>query len=199
MRSSIDRKNPIGAVEIFKRASVDHPDARLILKVNGKEGAPDRDQRLLTAIDGDPRIHVLNRVLTDQEMAELLAACDVYLSPHRCEGFGLMLASALLAGKLVVMTAWSGNMDFANLPGSYLIDYDFVEVDDVSGVYSAHAGRWAAPKVDHAAHVLVRLLNGEMQIDSQRIKASAIDYFGGQIWLERVKSTFQAAALGSMD
>jgi glycosyltransferase involved in cell wall biosynthesis len=45
-------------------------------------------------------------------MNGLLAAADVFVSLHRSEGFGLGLAEAMLLGKPVVGTAYSGNADF---------------------------------------------------------------------------------------
>ena len=45
-------------------------------------------------------------------MADLIASADAVISMHRSEGFGLLLAQGMLAGKPVVGTGWSGNLDF---------------------------------------------------------------------------------------
>ncbi len=49
---------------------------------------------------------------TSSNMASVFRLADVVLSIHRSEGLGLVPAQAMVEGKPVVATAWSGNMDF---------------------------------------------------------------------------------------
>lgn len=190
MRSSMDRKNPLGAVEIFRKAAEGAPGAGLVLKVNSWGWRPGSDQRLRDAIADDPRIHLVTDVLSDHDMAALVGAADIYLSPHRCEGFGLVMASALLAGAQVLMTDWSGNLDFANLPGAHPIACAAVPASDASGVYRFGTGQWAAPDLDEAARTLQRLFAGEAEHDAGAIRAAAADHFGTRRWLERLGPVF---------
>lgn len=190
MRSSLDRKNPFAAIEIFRRAASRHGDARLVLKVSSWGWSPYNDRRLKEAIGGDARIHLVSEVLSCEEMAELVASCDVYLSPHRCEGFGLVMAGALLAGKQVVMTGWSGNMDFAHLPGAYPIAYAAASARDTSGVYKRGVGRWAEPDLESAARTLQELFEGGAAVTGAEIAEAAADHFGAERWLERLGPVF---------
>jgi glycosyltransferase involved in cell wall biosynthesis len=48
---------------------------------------------------------------------------------RRREGFGLGLAEAMLLGKVVIATNWSGNLQFMTADNSLLIDYQLVEID----------------------------------------------------------------------
>ena len=45
-------------------------------------------------------------------MLDLIHCCDVYVSLHRAEGFGLGMAEAMKMGKAVIATNYSGNTDF---------------------------------------------------------------------------------------
>jgi glycosyltransferase involved in cell wall biosynthesis len=47
----------------------------------------------------------------------------VFVSLHRAEGFGLVNAEAMARGKVVIATAWSGNMDFMSASNSLPVDY----------------------------------------------------------------------------
>ena len=76
------------------------------------------------------------------------------LSLHRGEGFGLVLAEAMLLGKPVIATAWSGNTDFMDRSNAALIDYRLVPARDDRSVYR---GLWAEPDVAEAA-CLLRML-----------------------------------------
>ena len=48
------------------------------------------------------------------EVNSLLKDVDVYVSLHRSEGFGLVMAEAMYLGTPVIATAWSGNTEFMN-------------------------------------------------------------------------------------
>ena len=61
---------------------------------------------------GVPNIRLDTRTLPAAESHALTACADIVLSLHRSEGFGLVLAEAMLLGKPVVATGWSGNMEF---------------------------------------------------------------------------------------
>jgi glycosyltransferase involved in cell wall biosynthesis len=84
------------------------------------------------------------------EMNGLLAAADVFVSLHRSEGFGFGLAEAMLLGKPVIGTDYSGNTDFLNGETGYLVPYQLVPVG--AGEYPDHQGQvWAEPDIATAA------------------------------------------------
>jgi glycosyltransferase involved in cell wall biosynthesis len=148
--SSFQRKNPLGAVHAFRRAFGDSADHLLILKVSDALEAPAELAELLAAIDGAPNIRIEERRLSDQERLDLIASADLLLSLHRSEGFGLVMAEAMLAGTLVVATAWSGNMDYMDESSALLVPARMVEASDSRGVYS-YGECWAEPDLDVAA------------------------------------------------
>ena len=57
---------------------------------------------------------LITRVLTEEETSELQWACDIFLSLHRAEGFGLWIAECMARRKACVVTNYSGNTDFTN-------------------------------------------------------------------------------------
>jgi glycosyltransferase involved in cell wall biosynthesis len=90
-------------------------------------------------------------------MRRLIASCDVVLSPHRSEGYGLALAEAFLAGVPALATGWSGNVDFMGSLSELLIDHTMIPVRDPAGVYRASAQLWAEPDLDDGARKLKAL------------------------------------------
>lgn len=55
------------------------------------------------------------------ELSDLLDTTDVLVQPSRCEGFGMIIAAALLHGVPLVSTRCTGHWDFmAHFPGQYL-------------------------------------------------------------------------------
>lgn len=157
MRSGFVRKNPFAAIEAVRRAAeLSGAPVTLACKVVGREGAPHLYAQLEAEAAKQDDVRLITEGLTGPEMASLIASADAVITLHRSEGFGLLPAQAMLAGKAVVATGWSGNLDFMDAQTARLVDYDLVPVEDVQGLYAG--GHWAEPDVDDAARKLARLI-----------------------------------------
>lgn len=144
-----ERKNPFGVIEAFKRAFPAPGNCRLVLKVNNSRLAAELMQRLREAAEG-AAVTFVEGTLTRQETSELIAACDCLVSLHRAEGYGLMLAEAMVMDKPVICTNYSGNTDFATSSSAFLVDYSLTPVGPGSPPYDEDV-LWAEPSVDDAA------------------------------------------------
>lgn len=105
-------------------------------------------------------IIVLTESLSDEEMARLYVAADVFVLPTRGEGWGLPLMEAMAAGVPVIATRWSGHLDFVTEDTGWLIDVDGLNPVDPaqaarSPFYSTEQ-RWADPSVAHTARLMRR-------------------------------------------
>ena len=143
------RKNPSAVVEAFSRAFDVDDRATLLLKV-GRAEHDGMNFAHLRRQAGGRSIRFLTTPLSRARCNGLLAACDCYVSLHRSEGFGLSLAEAMLLGKPVIATAYSGNMDFMTPENGMLVDYKLTPVPEGLPFYKP-GPRWAEPSVDHAA------------------------------------------------
>ena len=151
------RKNPIGTVEAFRRAFAPGEGPHLVLKsINGDRVLAELE-RLRHAAAGRPDIHVVDGYLDAPDMRALYGHCDAYVSLHRAEGFGLTLAEAMLAGRPVVATGYSGNLEFMDESNSFLVGYEPGVVPEGCAPYPAGAG-WADPDLDHAAELMRRVV-----------------------------------------
>lgn len=154
--SIFERKNPLDLVRAYKLAFKESDQAALIIKsVNGKS-CPLEKELLLTEIGLRKDIVLIDEPFDQDTINALMEAVDAYVSFHRAEGFGLSLAEAMLIGKPVVATAYSGNLDFMNNDNSLLIPYELIELDRNYGPYSAGC-YWAQPNIYEGAK-LMRLL-----------------------------------------
>jgi glycosyltransferase involved in cell wall biosynthesis len=151
--SAIERKNPLGLVEAFKRAFGGTEDVLLYLKsVHGNRHSQAYTSVRLAA-DGQPNIFVTDAVYTREEIDVLVHACDCYVSLHRSEGFGLPIAEAMRAAKPVIVTAYSGNMDFTTSENSFLVDYRLTQIESEGPYPKGYV--WADPDLDQAAEHMV--------------------------------------------
>lgn len=149
--SSLTRKNPIGAISAFVAAFHDQPDARLIVRYLSGDRFTGSLQRLREAAKvAGPQVILRPAGNGLDDLYDLYAACDVYISLHRTEGFGLNLAEIMLAGRPLIATKWSGNLDFMDSTCVALVNADLVPLDDPDFVYTQKELRWAEPRADEA-------------------------------------------------
>lgn len=154
--SGFERKNPLAAIRAFRQAFGERKDVLLLLKVTRDADLPWAEQALREAVAGAGNIRIIEQVFSRPELTALITACDVVLSLHRAEGFGLGLAEAMRAGKPVVATGWSGNMTFMNEEAAGLTPARLVPATDRLGVYDSRQV-WAEPDEEAAAVWLRRL------------------------------------------
>lgn len=155
--SFVERKNPVAAIEAFRRAFPRDEGATLLIKTNSGSRHPAALAELQALVSGESHVRVVDCTLTRGELNGLSAACDAVVSLHRAEGFGLGLAEAMDLGKPVVATGWSGNVDFMNAGNSCPVAYELVPIERDHGPYKA-GNRWADPDVEHAAWLMARLV-----------------------------------------
>lgn len=152
LRSVSARKNPGAVLEAFLKAFPLNGDSGVGLIVKSVNGhlAPKELFALREKFQGDPRITILDRQLSTEEMRALIRCSDCYVSLHRAEGLGLGMAEAMYLGKPVIATAYSGNMEFMNHENSCLVPYNLVAVKPEE-YPNAEGQVWADPDVDAAA------------------------------------------------
>lgn len=159
-KSGIDRKNPEGAIRAFAKAFSDRQDARMVLKTVAANDFPNRVKLLrdlVASLGVEERVMFLDEYLTQRDVLNLTNACDVYLSLHRAEGFGLGIAEAMSLGKPVVVTDYSSTTEFCNADNSILIGYRLVKMQKTeNNLYNA-AEDWAEPDIEEAAKALACL------------------------------------------
>jgi glycosyltransferase involved in cell wall biosynthesis len=154
--SVVHRKNPLGAVEAFRRAFPAQSSAALLIKTSRAAASAEERAELEDRVRGIPNVYLTDRMLSRGRVNGLVAACDAVVSLHHSEGFGLILAEAMVLGKPVVATGWSGNVDFMNSGNSCLVGYELTTLDRAYGPYPA-GEQWAEPDLDHAAQLMRRL------------------------------------------
>lgn len=171
--SVLERKNPIGVIQAFKRAFKSGQGPRLLIKtINGDKKLLDLERVRLAAI-GRPDITISDGYVTSAEKDEMMANCDCYVSLHRSEGYGLTMAEAMSLGKPVLATAYSGNMEFMTSENSYLCPFAYTEIGYGAEPYPP-SSRWAQPDLDQAV-TLMRQIYDQPDASRQRGARAADD------------------------
>jgi glycosyltransferase involved in cell wall biosynthesis len=151
--STMARKNPLGLIEAYRTAFSGDEGTRLVVKTFNGDHRPDDLRALTEAAAGRPDVQLVDRYVSSEEKARMLAECGCYVSLHRSEGFGLTLAEAMTLGRPVVATGFSGNLDFMPPGAGYLTRWEPARVGAGGELYPAGA-TWAEPDLGHAAQLM---------------------------------------------
>ncbi len=177
--SVFERKNPLALVRAFARAFEPGSGPVLLIKtINGHIRLNDLE-RLRAEIGGRPDIRLVDGYYTAAEKDALVGLCDCYVSLHRSEGLGLTMAEAMAAGKPVIATGYSGNMQFMTAANSFPVDYVLTRVPAQCEPYPQDAV-WADPDVDHAVRLMrdVHAKPHEAAAKGQRARADILQQHG---------------------
>ena len=149
------RKNPGATMQAFAKAFSGDATAKLVFKTKGATSNAKQARELTRLADtlgiSDQFIHI-SQYLPRADVDGLTSACDVYISLHKSEGFGLGMAEAMSQGKPVVATNWSANTEFCKPETAWCIPYRLVPI--LPHEYPVEMKEWAAADVEAAAAAL---------------------------------------------
>jgi glycosyltransferase involved in cell wall biosynthesis len=159
------RKNPEAVIEAYRLAFRSYPpdiSTALVIKTRCYDPKGKNYQQLIDYIDGEADIIVINEELSYSEALGLMNCCDCYISLHRSEGFGYTLAEAMLLGKPVIATNYSGSKDFVTTSTGFPVDYKLIPLEKDEYPF-AEGQKWANPDLDQAAWLMRRIINEPFQ------------------------------------
>lgn len=153
--SCMERKNPIGVLNAFKMAfEKENENVGLVIKINNP--TPESRKQIRSVLDGYTNVYLIEETLSRDEVNSLTKCVDVVVSLHRAEGFGLVLAEAMLLGTPTVATNWSSNTEFMNENVACIVDYELITIEKDMPPFKA-GNRWADANLDQAAGYMKKL------------------------------------------
>lgn len=163
--SYLVRKNPDGLIRAFAKSGLAAQGWTLVLKTKHLHDRPEAGEALTSLANATPGVRILEVSLHADEVTSLMAAADIYASPHSSEGFGLTVAEAMAVGKPVVATDYAGTQDFINDECGYPVPASLWTLDRNYGHYLA-GHRWAKVDEDAFAAALVKAAKAIMAGDN---------------------------------
>ncbi len=159
-----ERKNPLGTIRAFQLAFNAGEKACFVIKCHNMSdvmNSPQKDKlmTLLTQIDNDERLLLIDEAVEYETMLKLVKGADCYVSLHRSEGFGYGMAEAMQLNVPVIATGYSGNLAFCNEDTAFLVDFELKDVEPGDYVYYQKGQKWAEPDLDHAASMMKKIFD----------------------------------------
>ncbi|WP_143321875.1 glycosyltransferase [Clostridium sp. HBUAS56010] len=152
--SMTERKNPKAVIEAFKMAFSKEEDVGLVIKINNPS---EKEIDLISSMLPEHKnVYFIIEILERQQVNELIYCVDVVVSLHRAEGFGLVLAEAMLLGKPTIATNWSSNTEFMTKETACMVDAELITLNKDFGSFKK-GNRWAEPNEKQGADYMRRL------------------------------------------
>ncbi|MCI9198928.1 MAG: glycosyltransferase family 4 protein [Lachnospiraceae bacterium] len=190
VNSTLGRKNPLGAVKAFKQAfSAKNQNVGLVIKVNNADEA--KLAKLKKELEDYNNVYMITEVMEKKRTNRLIECVDVFVSLHRAEGFGLVMAEAMMLGTPVIATNWSANVEFMDTGSACMVDYRLIKNPKDEDLYKKGCV-WAEPDCKQAAIYMKRLAtdteyyalmqeNGKRSIKEKLGEANTIDVLRQEI------------------
>ncbi len=158
--SSIDRKNVINLIKVFKKV-FDNSDNNAFLTIKTSRSAkfPSEKEQILQEIGDSKKIKIVEKIFDKNALNYIISNCDSYISLHRSEGFGLTMAEAMYFKKPVIATGYSGNLEFMNEENSFLVSAEVISSDSNVINYIANTV-WSEPSLQEASEWLKIVYEG---------------------------------------
>lgn len=148
--SSMERKNPYGVIEAFRKAFDGQENVGIVVKISD---IAEKDMEMIRNKLKGYSVYFVTQMLPKESLNRLIQLCDCYVSMHRSEGYGLVLAEAMLLGTPVIATGYSANTEFQNRENACLVDAERVEVQKNVSLYQK-GSHWAEPDTDQCAEYM---------------------------------------------
>ena len=158
--SSYYRKNPEGVMRAFAKAFPQDSETLLLLKTSNAEKHPATSKRLHSLAKSlglkSDRLLLIEGAVPQSDMSGFFKTCDVYISLHRGEGFGIGMTEAMAYGKPVIATDYSANTEFCRETTSIPVPYKLVapQQHEIDNPAYSHVTLWADPDIEFAAEAL---------------------------------------------
>jgi glycosyltransferase involved in cell wall biosynthesis len=186
------RKNPEGVIAAFLDAFAETAESAplLIIKKYGHTAPSAEMGRLIDEAQSRLPLIVMSEFFDEDKMSSLQSACDCYVSLHRSECFGLNIAECMSAGRLAIVTDFSGNRDFTKSDNSILVPYS-PRVLKPHDYYYGRGQWWAEP--DHEAAVEAMRWAVSKPQEARKLAQKAKTDIRGKFSFERVGKLMQLA------
>jgi glycosyltransferase involved in cell wall biosynthesis len=135
------RKNPLALLKAYLTEFQQHENVCLMLKtyLMDPSNAAEKEQ-IKTVIqsikdklhlESYPRILLISDLLTQSQVNSLHYTANCYVSAHRSEGFGVPICTAMLAGRPVIATDYSGSQEFLSEDTGFPVSCQLTPVYDM--------------------------------------------------------------------
>jgi len=130
-------------LHFFKEAFPYEDDVELWMMCSNPFLRPEESQRWEGFYKQDPRVKIIGRVESQNELAEIMRSTSCGIFPSRAEGWNLEILEMMALGKHIITTNYSAHKEFCTEENSFLIN-PLKKEPAVDGKWFDGEGEWAS-------------------------------------------------------
>ena len=205
-----DRKNTFYGIKWLCDTFKNDPDVGVVIKTNlGRMSVIDRKDTLTVLrkllkevrVGEYPKFYLSHGMMTVEELSSFYRSPDLHalVSFTRGEGYGLPLLEAASSAMPVMVTGWSGHMDFLRNIKFSSFNYDLIDVhpDRIDNEIFVRGAKWAHPKEDEVKNKLLKIKKS-YKIPAEWARKGA-RYINENFSQEEVYKKYDEVLLGVLD
>jgi GT2 family glycosyltransferase/glycosyltransferase involved in cell wall biosynthesis len=131
---------------------------RFVLKSHSRDWSSNRNEH------PDDSVLVIHAMFDFPDLCRLKSLADLYVSPHRSEGFGLNIIESILLGVPVLCSDFAGATELLAENEPPLVPVMLREVGRTMGPYASE-GVWCEPSLDALEAQLIAFFEGRVDYD----------------------------------
>lgn len=138
------RKGHDTLIQAFKDEFKQNENVKLLLCCSNPFLTPEQTAQWTNMLGGNKNIHLVPRLKTHKDVADLMRTCDCGVFPARAEGWNMEALETLACGRHLIITNYSAHTQYVDCINSQLIDIEETELafDNIWGVFRGQ-GNWA--------------------------------------------------------
>ena len=142
--SDIERKNVLQIIKGFLKLYKDNDKIKLNLVISNAKLDKKLYEKIKNIKKVNKNIKIFTNYISNNKIKDLYNITDVYVSLHRSEGFGITIADAIALAIPVMVTGYSGNMDFCDPNYNLIVKHKLIKVGHERLRYRKNES-WAQP------------------------------------------------------
>ncbi len=151
-------------IDAFKKAFPGDEDVQLWMMCQNPFNSPNEDKYWHDKYD-DPRVKILPRVESQEEVYNIMMKTDCGVFPARAEGWNLEALEMMACGKQVIITDFSAHTEFCTKENSMLVTIDDREIA-YDGKWFHGQGNWAKIEENQIKQVVQHMRNVHKRVQN---------------------------------
>jgi len=162
---------------LFQHAFPDESNVELWMMCENPFLSPEHSKSWHRSYSSDPRVRLIPRVRTQQELAEIMSKVHCGIFPSRAEGWNLEIPELMSMGKHIIATNYSAHKEYCNNKNSILIDIKKKEAA-IDNIWFHGEGKWASLEgteqsiVDGMRSIYDKFVSGNFKINAEGINTA---------------------------
>jgi glycosyltransferase involved in cell wall biosynthesis len=159
---------------LFQQAFKDEDDVELWMMCQNPFLPPEEAVKWTTAYSRDPRVRLIDRVQSQQNMIPILQQVRCGIFPSRAEGWNLEILELMSMGKHVITTDYSAHTEYCDASNSMLVK-PLKEEPAHDGIWFDGSAEWASLEgveeqfIDHMRSIYKKWKTGEYERNEEGI------------------------------